>query len=659
LDKIKRIQELTEQLSSYSKSYYVDDKSKVTDKQYDQLYDELQTLEQQTGYILASSPTQKVQGEVLPFLKKVKHTEPMLSAEKSKDIKDVIKFMGNQQCILSWKLDGLTLVLRYNQGKLQQAITRGGGEEGEDVTHTAKTIINLPLTINYKGYLEIRGEGIVTLKEFERINAQLKEPYSSPRNLAAGSVRQLDSNVAKSRNLRFIAFGIVKCDCIKEPSYKGAQLIFLKKLGFEVVEWVSVIKDKTNGLNTYIGTQIEIFKNKVSSLDYLTDGLIVEYNDIEYGKAQGSTGHHSKNMLAIKWADDSYTTKFRGVELNTTRTGMVSITALFDEVDCEGVKISRASLHNYNIFSSLELGVGDVITIYRANSVIPQVENNLTRSNTYKINMICPSCGNEIIIKTPKEARFLYCENKYCPSRLVEKFVHFISKDGLNIEGMSEATIEKFINVGFLKTFDDIYRLENYKKQIITMEGFGLKSYNNIIEAINKSKSVNLSNFIYALGIPTIGKSASRVIAKYFNNDWFEFEEALVKGFDFTVLQDFGDITNRSLHDWYNDEQEKQMWIKLTYVLNFKKEERRETSMKSLEGMTFVVTGNVETFKNRKELEELITNLNGKLSGSVSSKTNYLINNDITSNSTKNKKAKELGVPIITETMFNEMIGRI
>ena len=655
MDKIKKIQALVKELNRHCYSYYVLDKPTISDKQYDKLYDELQSLENQTNYIRSSSPTQKVQGEVLPFLQKVKHTEPMLSAEKSKDINDVIKFMKNQDCVLSWKLDGLTLVLRYNEGKFQQAVTRGGGEEGEDVTHTVRTFTNVPLTIDYKGYLEIRGEGLVTFQDFAIINANLiakgEETYYSPRNLAAGSTRQLNANITKERNLIFIAFGIVKCD--ETHKYKMEQFDFLKYLGFDVVEHTLIIKNE-------LEVTVNLFKDRIKLLPYLTDGLIVEFNDIVYGKAQGFTGHHGKNNFAIKHNDDIFESIFKGVELNTTRTGMVSITGIFNEVDCNGSKVSRASLHNYDIFEEMQFGIGDTISIYLANSVIPQIEDNLTRSNTYKIEMKCPSCGEDIVIKTPKEARFLFCENKDCPSKLVNKFVHFCSKDAMNIEGLSEAGIELFISKGFLKTFDDLYSLDKYKNQIIKLEGWGLKSYNKLINAIEKSRKVKMQNFLYGLGIPNIGKGSSKIIAKYFNNDWFAFETALLDRFDFSVLQDFGEITNQSLHNWYNDSNERKMWIKLSYMMEFIKEEKKlEPNLKSLEGLTFVVTGSVETFKNRKELEELITSLQGKLSGSVNKNTRYLLNNDITSNSSKNLKARQLGVEIISEAQFNEMIGRV
>jgi DNA ligase (NAD+) len=654
MENIKRIQKLVKLCNYHSNLYYTQDKPEISDKEYDKLYTELEQLEQQTNYILSNSPTQKVQGEVLNSLQKVQHTEPMLSAEKSKDINDVIKFIGNQECVLSWKLDGLTLVLKYNNGKFQQAITRGGGDIGEDCTHTVKTFTNIPLEIDYKGYLEIRGEGLVTFEEFNRINTELiskgEEPYSSPRNLAAGSVRQLDANITKQRNLIFIAFGIVKCD--NRIFYKNLQFKFLSSLGFETV-YHEVINENT------LYSWIDIYKSMIPNLSFLTDGLIIEYNDIIYGQQQGFTGHHTKNMFALKWQDDSSETKFRGVELNTTRTGMVSITGLFDEVDIDGVKVSRASLHNYDIFEELELGIGDAVTVYRANAVIPQIEENLTRSGTYKIDMHCPSCGSKIVIKRPKEARFLFCENDNCPAKLVSKFTHFVSKDCMNIDGLSEATLEKLINQGFIKTFSDIYELEKYKSEIIKLEGFGKRSYDKLIESINKSKKVKLESFIASLGIPQVGRSASKTIAKYFNSDWFAFEDALQQRFDFTKLEDFGATTNDNIHKWYDDVNEILMWHKLTYTLDFIKEEKKaDNTLLDLTGKTFVVTGEVATYKNRSELGDLILSLNGKLSGSVSKNTNYLINNDIYSTSGKNQKAKEVGVPIITEQQFNEMIGR-
>jgi len=653
--KIQRIKDLVRELKEHCYNYYVLDKPSITDKKYDQLYDELQFLENQINYILSSSPTQKVQGEVLPFLKKVKHTEPMLSAEKSKDINDVIKFMDNQECVLSWKLDGLTLVLRYNEGKLQQAITRGGGEEGEDVTHAVKTFINVPLTIDYKDYLEIRGEGLVTFKDFERINAELiakgEEPYSSVRNLAAGSTRQLNSNITKDRNLLFIAFGIVKCD--KDFNYKEFQFDFLENLGFEVVYYEFVGKDDIEEL-------VNKFKEMIPNLPYLTDGLIVEFNDIKYGKTQGITGHHSKSLFAIKWNDDTFETTFRSIKLNTTRTGMVSLTAIYDEVDLDGAMNTKASLHNYDIYEELQLGIGDTLTIYRANGVIPQVDDNLTRSGTYKIEMKCPSCGEDIVIKRPKEARFLFCENKYCSSKLINKFVHLCSKDALNIEGLSEKTLEKFINQGWLKTFDDIYNLDKYKSQIIKLEGFGSKSYTNLIKSIEKSRKVKMQNFLYGLGIPQIGKGASKIIARYFNNDWFAFEKAICDEFDFSVLQDSGEITNQNLHNWYRDNNERKMWIKLSYIIEFiKDEERREivNTDNFFNGKKLYCTGTFANYK-KDELKKLLEGLGATFASGYAKSLDCLIEGSLKSSS-KVDNAKKDGIRVIGEDEFIKIIGRV
>lgn len=652
--KIDRIKELVSICNYHSNLYYIKDNPEISDKEYDKLYSELESLENETGCILSSSPTQKVQGKVLDSLVKIQHSELMLSADKSKDIKDVASFLGNQDGVLSWKLDGLTLVLKYNEGKFQQAITRGGGDFGEDVTHTVSTFTNIPLTISYQGYIELRGEGLVTFAEFERINNELiikgEEIYKSPRNLAAGSVRNLDSNIAKQRKLIFIVFGIVKCDT--DFKYKSEQFEFLQSLGFTVV--FHHIIDKS-----VLSESIELFKGNIEKLPYLTDGLIFEYNDITYGKNQGSTGHHSKSLYALKWSDDSYETTFRGVELNTTRTGMVSLTGLFDETDIDGVNVSRASLHNYDIFKSLKLGVGDTITVYRANAVIPQIEDNLTCSNTYKIEMKCPSCGSDIKIIQPKEARFLFCDNLQCPAQLVRRIEHAVSKDGLNIVGLSGATLEKFIDEGFINNISDVYKLDIYKSKIVKMDGMGIKSYEKLVSAIEKSKFIDMASFLVSIGIDQIGVSGAKRLAKHFKNDINKFLDATKSYTNFIGIEDFGTITAKAVYDYFkNDDNMKQVLELLKYVTIKTEEKKTDTSYKSLDGLAFVVTGSVTTYKNRGELEALITSFNGKLNGSVSSKTNFLINNDINSTSGKNKKANELGVRIISETEFNEMIGR-
>jgi len=646
MNKIERIQELVSILNQYSYKYYVLDRPEISDKEYDRLFDELSNLEKETNCILSSSPTQKVQGEVVDFLQEVKHTETMLSADKSKDVNDIIKFIGNQECVLSWKLDGLTIVLRYNNGQFQQAITRGGGTEGEDVTHTIKTFANVPLTIDYKGYLEIRGEGLVLLDEFERINLELiannEEPYVSARNLAAGSVRQLDANITKSRNLKFIAFGIVKCD--NYIWYKNLQFQFLLNLGFEVVEWRMVNEDD-------LEDKIKLYEENVKDLPYLTDGLIVEFNDIEYGKAQGFTGHHSKNLYAFKWNDDTYETKFRGVELNTTRTGMTSITGIFDEVNMDGAKVSRATLHNYDIFESLQLGIGNIITVYRANGVIPQIEDNLTRSNTYKIDMHCPSCGTDIEIRIQKTARFLYCTNDNCQAKLIDKFTHFVNRKGFNIEGLSESTIEKFINKGFLEEFADIFKLGQYKNQIVKMECFGQKSYKNLIEAIEKSKYIELHKFIFALGIPQVGEGGAKQLCKHFDNDASDILNASIN--EFLEIKDFGEVTANSINDYLNNIENRKNIAELLKYVNIKEEENK-MSNNNLLGKVFVITGTLS--KPRDDYKKLIEMYGATVTGSVSKKTNYLLAG-ANVGASKTNKARECGTQVISEIEFNQMIG--
>lgn len=651
---ISRIHELVKLCNEASHHYYTLDNPIMTDKQYDKLFDELSMLEKRTNCILSISPTQKVQGEILPFLTKVKHSEPMLSADKSKDVNDIIKFMGDQPCILSWKLDGLTIVLKYNDGKFIQAITRGRGEYGEDVTHTVRTFLNIPLTISYKGYLEIRGEGLVTFEEFNRINEELllqgEEPFANSRNLASGSVRQLDANVTKSRKLIFKAFGIVNCD--DKISRKCLQLHRLGLLGFEVVHYIEINKET-------LSQSMSWFEDNVKTLPYPTDGLIVEYDNIAYGKLQGFTGHHSKALYAFKWFDDSYETIFRGIETNTTRTGMGSVTALFDTVEIDGTEVSRASVHNVDIFEDFEFGVGDRISVYKANMIIPQIDENLDKTGTYQLNMKCPSCGNDYIIKKPKDTRFLFCNNPNCPAQLIGKLSHFVSREAMNIDGLSEATLEKLIAEGFIKTFSDIYKLEQYKVNIINLEGFGKRSYEKLIEAIEKSKNVDMANFIYSLGIAQIGRSACKTIANFFQYNWEEFDNVILGGFDFTSLDDFGKIMSDNLNGWFKIEDNKKQWFELVYILNINKPQKKSTpNFESLFDKIFVVTGTVTTFKNRNELEDLIICLEGKLSGSVSKNTTFLINNDTTSTSGKNQKAQQLGVPIISEDDFNKMIGR-
>jgi len=653
MENINRIKELVKELNVACDDYHVKDNPTLTDKKYNTLYDELTALEFKTNYILSSSPTQKVQGKVLDSLKKVQHTEPMLSADKSKDINDVIKFMGDQDCVLSWKLDGLTLVLKYNEGKFLQAVTRGGGDEGEDVTHTVKTFSNVPLTIDYTGYLEIRGEGLVAFKDFERINEELiangEEPYSSPRNLAAGSVRQLDANITRKRNLLFIAFGIVKCD--EWFMHKMNQFMFLESLGFTVVEYTLLTKKE-------IEVAVDFFKSKLEVLPYLTDGLIIEFDNIAYGKAQGFTGHHTKNLYAMKWNDDSFETIFKYVELNTTRTGMASVTAIYEEVDLDGAMNTRASLHNYDIFEELQLGVGDKITVYRANGVIPQVEDNLTRSGTYKIDMICPSCGGDLVIRAPKEARFLFCDNEDCPAQLVNKFVHYCSKVGMNIHGFSEAGIELFINEGFLKTFADIYKLEQYKSKIVKLEGWGTKSYNKLIQAIEKSKTVKMENFLFSLGIKNVGIGGAKTLTQHFNNDINEFFEATETNYNFSKIADFGDITTQSIHDYFSKPQHNNVISELMDYVQFKKEEKKEVNNVSdnfFKGKTTYCTGTFESYK-KEQLKSILEGLGATFANGFTKSLDFLIVGKV-KGSSKVEKAVKANIPVLSEDEFLSIIG--
>ena len=649
MQRISRIQELVKELNIACNAYYDKDNPTLTDKQYDALYDELTALEEETNYISSASPTQKVQGKVLSSLVKVQHTEPMLSADKSKDINDVIKFMGYQECVLSWKLDGLTLVLKYDQGKFLQAITRGGGEYGEDVTHTVRTFSNIPLTIDYKGYLEIRGEGLVEFKEFIRINSELvakgEEEYSSPRNLAAGSVRQLDSTITKKRNLIFIAFGIVKCDQIFKS--KVSQFRFLSGMGFTTVEFVMTNKNDVQDL-------VELYKTKIEQLEYLTDGLIVEYDNIAYGKAQGFTGHHSKSLYALKHNDDSYETIFRGVKLNTTRTGIVSITGLFDEVDIDGVKVSKASLHNYDVFNALELGVGDVVTVYRANAVIPQIEENLTRSGAYKINMECPSCGGSITIRAPKVANFLFCENVNCPSKLVNRFVHICSKKALNIDGLSEAGIELFIQKGFLENFYDLYNIGQHHSEIIKLEGWGNRSYKKLIDAVDASKQTELYRVIYGIGIPQIGVNGSKNLCKHFNNNVEEIMNASVS--ELLLVEDFGIITAENVYNYFQNDTNYMLLIMLLGYLDIKKEVKEVKNMEGvLTGHKLYCTGTFASYK-KEELKVIIQSLGGEFANGYAKSLDYLVVGKL-KGSSKEAKALKDGIAVLSEDEFLEMIG--
>lgn len=626
-------------MNRYKDEYYNRSISLISDYEYDQLFDELKELEESTGVIMTNSPTQNVGYEVKSKLEKVEHKYPMLSANKTKELNVVRKFIGDRDVVQSWKLDGLTIVAEYKKGLLYRAVTRGDGTRGENVTHTFKHCINLPVRLRKPIDITFRGECVIPWDTFEKINSELEEPYSHPRNLASGTLRQLDANIAIERGLEYYVFDVVEgFDCgnlIGDYAYASG-------LDMPVVGHC-LVKDLDECFNVFNPDKYRL----------PVDGLIYRYDDTVYGKSLGTTSHHPLDMLALKWQDQLYETTLTGIEWNTSKTGLVNPVAIFTPVDLEGAVTSRATLHNVSYIEDLELGTGDTIQIYRSNMVIPKVHDNLTRSNTWKLPEKCPCCSGEVEIHNENGSKTLHCCNDNCQAKLLSKLVHFVSKNAINIDGLSEATLEKFINFGWLNKFDDIYYLKERADSISILDGFGEKSTTKLLEAINNSRNTTLDRFIYALSIPLIGKSASKVISKYFNGDFNHFYNEWIKEFNFTILEDFGKVMNNSMQNFIRHNC---IWIRELADLFSFENGSVDTEKSTLLGLTFVITGSLDTFSNRDECKNKIESLGGKVNGSVSMKTNYLVNNDIESNSGKNKKAKELGVPIITE---NELLSLI
>lgn len=643
MEKIERIKELTVELLQYCHEYYDLDRPTISDAEYDKKYNELEQLENEANFYLANSPTHKVQGQVLDCFTKVKHSKPMLSAAKTKDVNEIKKFIGSQPFYCSYKLDGATLVVRYKNGEFVQAVTRGNGEIGEDVTSQAKMISNLPMHIAYNRELELRGECVISWENFRKINATLDEPYSHPRNLAAGSLRQLDTNITKQRNLSYVVFECVS-DLYDEDMLfdsKWDELGYLDYLGFETVGRC------TGDIDACIeGMQPEWYQ-------YPCDGLIFEMCIKSYSKTLSATAHHEGCRMALKWADEMYETTLRDVEWNTTRTGIIAPVAIFDEIDLDGALTTRATLHNLSIIEQLELGIGDTITVYRSNMVIPKIDDNLTRSNTLKIPKTCPCCGQPTEIKYTDNSKVLMCANPDCTAKKLAQFTHFVSRKCMNIDGLSEKTIELLISHGFLHSYRDIFHLSEHKNEIAKLEGLGEKSVANLLKAIEEARNVKLENFIAALGIPNIGLSAAKAISKKFNGDHYRFVQALSNGYDFSQIDDFGEITNKSLHDWWNSKDP--MVELLPMEINFIVEETSSTA--NLNGKSFCITGSLIHYTNRDALVKAIEDNGGKYVSGVSKKTDYLINNDTTSASGKNKKAMELNIPILSEQDFLKMIG--
>ena len=654
---MKEISDLIITLNKASIAYYKDDNPIMSDKQYDDLYDKLELLEKTTGIIMNDSPTQKVQGAILDEIKKVKHTRPMLSAQKTKDINEVRNFIGNNKCILSWKEDGLTIVLRYKNGVFSQAITRGsGGVIGEDVTHTMMMCKSVPMKIPYCADIEVRGECVISWDEFNRINRTVEDVYKHPRNVAAGTVRQLDSNVAKERNISYKAFELVQ-DSTYDNTMLRDQVMnvkesfdYLEECGFDVVEHeVVTLENLDDAIRRFIP---ETYK-------YPVDGLIFKYNDYIYGKSLGTTSHHPLDMLALKWQDQLYETTLADIEWNTSKTGLINPVAIFNPVDLDGAVTTRATLHNVSYVEDLELGIGDSIMVYRANMVIPKVHKNLTKSNTWKLPDKCPCCGGEVEIHNENGSKTLHCCNDGCQAKLLSRLTHYVCKNALNIDGFSEATIEKFMEMGWLTSLSDIYTLHERKNEMMVLDGFGKKSMEKLITAIEKSKTTTLERYLYGLSVPLIGKTASKTISKYFKGDYEKFIEALEERFDFSLLEDFGSTMNKSIYGWYEKYSDTEdAYIPMLLNFDIPKAKSSVDNMDNLRGRIFVVTGSLEHYTNRNELVAEIESLGGKVSGSVSTKTSYLINNDNLSGSSKNKKAKELNVPIITEEEFLQLIGK-
>jgi DNA ligase (NAD+) len=648
MDKKKRIKELVEILNKAAKSYYVDAVEIMPNIEYDKLYDELLELEKETNVVLSNSPTQNVGYEIAGELPKKAHESPMLSLDKTKSVEDLREWLGDNKALLSWKMDGLTIVLTYRDGELAEAVTRGNGTIGEVITNNAKNFQNIPLKIEFKGELILRGEAIIKYSDFKRINDAIEDAtakYKNPRNLCSGSVRQLNPAITKSRMVYCNIFNVVKADGIDFENSKAKQFEWVKNEGFDVVEYK--FTDSKS-----IADDIAEFESKIESNDIPSDGLVLLLDDIALGERLGSTSKFPRNAMAFKWSDERQVTKLKYIEWSPSRTGLINPVAVFEPVELEGTTVSRASLHNVSIFEDLMLGVGDEISVYKANMIIPQVYENLTKSNTEKVPDTCPACGSHASIKQDNESKVLLCTNPDCQIKHIKQYALMASRDALNIDGLSESTLEKFLSKGFIKNDSDIFKLDRYKDEIVNMEGFGKRSYEKLMAALEEAKHTNVAKFLYSLGINGIGSANAKMIAKYFDND---IDKIITAGKDELLeIEGIGEVLANSIVDFFKDSKNIENVKSLREVLIFEAEE--STGSDSFAGKVFVITGSLEHFTNRNELKELIEKNGGKVSGSVSSKTNFLINNDTASNSSKNKKAKELGVEIISEEDFLKLL---
>ena len=645
IDKTARIKELVALLNKASRAYYAEDAEIMSNYEYDRLYDELVSLEEETGVILAASPTQNVGYEAVDNLPKEAHASPMLSLDKTKDRQALRDWLQGQSALLSWKLDGLTIVLTYEDGKLAKAVTRGNGEVGEVITANARTFVNLPLSIPFKGRLALRGEAVIGYDDFEKINASIADAqakYKNPRNLCSGSVRQLDSSITAQRSVQFHAFCLVEAEGEDFNNSRKAQFEFLKKQGFSVVEFYPVTPEN-------ILERIEYFAQAISENDLPSDGLVLTLEDLAYSKSLGRTAKFPRDSIAFKWADEILETKLLDIEWSPSRTGLINPVAIFEPVELEGTTVSRASVHNLSIIESLSLGIGDTVTVYKANMIIPQIADNLTRSGGLEYPSVCPACGGSTEIVCENDTKTLMCTNPSCSAKKIKSFAHFVSRDAMQIEGMSEATLEKLIAHGMIHDFSDIYSLDRFKEDICLMEGFGEKSYENMIESIDKSRSTNLVRVIFSMGIPGIGLANAKLLCKHFGYNYENLRDASVD--ELASIDNIGEILAKSIREFFDDSVNTTALEKVLSCVVLEKPEVNENADK-LNGMTFVITGSLNHYENRNALKDEIEALGGKVAGSVSSNTTCLINNDATSNSSKNKKAKELGVEILSEEDF-------
>lgn len=642
---MERIKYLVDTLNKAAKAYYAEDREIMSNREYDALYDELQSLEQETGIVLTNSPTVSVGYEAVDELPKERHESPMLSLGKTKSREELRDWLQGKAAILSWKLDGLTIVLTYRDGKLAKAVTRGNGEIGEVVTNNARTFKNIPLSIPFPSELVLRGEAVITYSDFEKVNAEItdeKSKYKNPRNLCSGSVRQLNNEITAKRNVRFYAFRLVSAGETDFHNSREEQFRFLEKQGFEVVEHYLVTEAD-------ILDRIDFFEKKIQNFDIPSDGLVLTYEDIAYGQSLGRTAKFPRHSIAFKWADELRETTLEEIEWSASRTGLINPVAIFEPVELEGTTVSRASVHNISILRSLKLGIGDKITVYKANMIIPQIAENLTCSDNVEVPAVCPVCGGATEIRQVNEVQSLYCTNERCPAKRIKSFTLFVSRDAMNIDGLSEATLEKLIDMGFIHEYADLYHLDRYQDRIVELEGFGEKSYQNLIASIEASRKTILSRVIYGLGIANIGVANAKMLCRYFSYDLERMRSADVE--TLSAIEGIGDVIASAFVNYMKDADNQQKINHLMPELTLEVPVVEEGSQ-TMQGLNFVVTGSLNHFGNRSDLKDLIEDRGGKVTGSVTGKTTALINNDVTSTSAKNKKAKELGVPILSEEDF-------